>query len=50
MNKYNQEEDLLRFNISPKFEETNQEVLTYSVDEDGINFAWETARIEIPIK
>ena len=48
--KYNQEEDLLRFNISPTFEETNQEVLTYSVDEDGINFAWETARIEIPVK
>lgn len=48
--KYSQENDLLRLNIKPEFENKNQEVLTYSVDEDGINFAWETARIEIPVK
>jgi len=48
--KYKQEDDLLRLNVTPEFKNENQEVLTYSVDEDGINFAWETARIEIPVK
>lgn len=46
---YNQEEDVLRVDITPKFVDDNQEQLLYSVGENSINFAWEKARLTIPI-
>ena len=49
-NSYNQDEDLMRLNIKPTFVEENQEVLKFKVSEKGIKFAWEKARIFIPIK
>lgn len=47
---YNQEEDALRVDISPKFVEDSQEQLQYSVKDGSINFAWEKARIEIVVE
>ena len=47
---YNQKEDVLRLNISPKFVEENQEMLEYSIGEKTINFAWEKVRFVIPIE
>jgi hypothetical protein len=46
---YNQEEDALRVNITPKFTDDNQEQLKYSVEENTIEFAWEKARLTIPV-
>jgi hypothetical protein len=48
-NKYNQENDLLRFNVTPSFGNENQEILTYSIDNDGINLAWEEVVLSIPV-
>ena len=46
---YNEDEDVVRFNITPEFVKENQEVLNYEVSNDGIIIAWEKARIFIPI-
>jgi len=47
---YNQEEDILRMIINPKFVKENMEILSYVVVENGIEFGWEKARVFIPIK
>ncbi|MEN8125843.1 MAG: DUF2911 domain-containing protein [Bacteroidota bacterium] len=48
-NDYKQDNDALRANITPKFVSENQEQLIYSVDKNAIHFAWEKARLEIPV-
>jgi len=47
---YNQEEDILRMIINPKFVKENMEILSYVVVENGIEFGWEKAHVFIPIK
>ncbi len=46
---YKQEEDALRVNVTPEFVGDNQEQLNYSIGENAINFAWEKARLTIPV-
>ena len=48
--KYKEKEDALRVDIQPTFVTDNQEQLKYSVDSNSINFAWEKARISIPVE
>lgn len=48
--KYKEEEDALRINISPDFVSENQEQLNYSVKDNSIIFAWEKARLTIPVQ
>ncbi len=47
---YKQSQDALRVNIKPEFVEDTQEMLSYSIDDDSINFAWDKARLSIPVK
>jgi hypothetical protein len=47
---YNQEDDVLRMIINPKFVKDNLEMLSYVVVENGVEFGWEKARVFIPIK
>lgn len=46
---YKQDEDALRVNITPEFVKDTQEQLLYSIDGNAINFAWDKARLTIPI-
>jgi len=46
---YKKEEDALRVSSTPNFVSDNQEQLLYSVGENSINFAWEKARLTIPV-
>jgi len=48
--KYKEKKDALRVDIQPTFVNDNQEQLKYSVDNNSINFAWEKARISIPVE
>ena len=47
---YKESEDALRVNIKPEFSDENQEALAYSVGKNAIQFAWEKARLTIPVK
>lgn len=47
--KYDEKEDALRVNIKPEFVSENQEKLNYSVTDNSIVFAWEKARLTIPV-
>lgn len=47
---YTEAEDALRVDVAPEFVEDNQEQLMYAVGEDGILFAWEKARLNIPVE
>jgi hypothetical protein len=46
---YKQEEDALRINVTPSFVNDTQEQLLYSIGDNTIDFAWEKARLAIPI-
>jgi hypothetical protein len=46
---YIEAEDVARLNVAPTFIKENQEELTYSVGKSSIDFAWEKARLSIPI-
>lgn len=46
---YKEEEDALRVDIAPEFVDDVQEQLEYSVDDEGINFAWDKVRLFIPV-
>lgn len=46
---YNKDEDIVRLTITRKFVDENQEMLTYKVGDKGIFFAWEKARLLIPV-
>ncbi|MDH5379397.1 MAG: DUF2911 domain-containing protein [Cyclobacteriaceae bacterium] len=47
---YNEENDIVRINIMPTWADEIQERLEYSVSDNAINFAWEKARLSIPIE
>lgn len=46
---YSESDDVVRIEITPTFVETNQEQLSYSIGKGTIDFAWEKARLSIPI-
>jgi hypothetical protein len=46
---YDQKQDVVRLEIAPKFVSENQEALDYSVSAKSVDFAWEKARLSIPI-
>lgn len=47
---YKAEKDVLRVDVKPEWMQESQEELSYSIDQDNnLVFAWETARLVIPI-
>ena len=46
---YDEKQDALRLNIKPEWTDANQEQLEFSVGKSAINFAWENARLSIPV-
>jgi len=46
---YDKSNDLLRLEIAPNFVDENQEMLTYTISDKGIEMAWEKARVFIPV-
>lgn len=46
---YTEENDVVRVEVSPEWSEENQERLTYTIEADGLGFAWEKARLTVPI-
>ncbi|MCF6167585.1 DUF2911 domain-containing protein [Lutibacter sp.] len=46
---YNKNEDIVRLNVTPKFVDTNQETLTYTIVENGVQLAWGKMRIVLPV-
>ncbi|MDZ7614956.1 MAG: DUF2911 domain-containing protein [Flavobacteriaceae bacterium] len=49
-NGYSESNDALRVNIKPEMVGTLQEQLEFKVGKTGIDFAWEKARLNIPVK
>ena len=49
-NGYDEANDLMRFNVKSKMADQNEELMTFSVNNNGVEFAWEKARFLIPIK
>ncbi len=47
--KYDQKQDALRLNIKPEWVDEVQEQLSYSISENLIIFAWEKAKLSIPL-
>lgn len=47
---YSKSDDALRLKIQPEWVNDVQEQLMYAVDNSGIVFAWEKARIKIPVE
>lgn len=47
---YSESDDALRFKTQPEWVNDVQEQLMYAVDNSGIVFAWEKARIKIPVQ
>lgn len=47
---YTEADDALRLNIQTEFVANVQEQLMYAVDNSGIVFAWDKARINIPVE
>lgn len=46
---YDKSDDLLRLEITANFVDENQEILTYTIRDKGIEMAWEKARVFIPV-
>lgn len=46
---YSEADDALRVMVKPDFDTAVQEQLMYAVDNSGIVFAWEKARLHIPV-
>jgi len=46
---YNKDEDIVRLTVPRKLVDDNQEVLEFAIVETGIKFAWENARLVIPV-
>jgi len=46
---YNKDDDIARLTVIRNFVDENQEILSYTIGEKGINFAWEKARLMIPV-
>jgi hypothetical protein len=49
-NGYSEANDALRVNVKPEMVGTLQEQLEFKVGKTGIEFAWEKARLTIPVK
>ncbi len=47
--KYDESEDALRVDFTPEFGDENQEQLFFGVMDDSILFAWEKAKLTIPV-
>lgn len=47
---YDKKEDALRLSVKPDFVGEVQEQLMYAVDNSGIVFGWDKARLKIPVK
>ncbi len=47
--EYDAKDDLVRYEVVPQSQETNQERLMYSVENNSIIIRWEKTKIEIPI-
>lgn len=47
---YTPDHDVVRIEVSPEWVEENEERLKYSVGENAIHFAWEKARLTIPVE
>lgn len=46
---YDEAQDVLRLNVTPRWVDENQERLTYSISDSTLNFAWEKVRISLDI-
>jgi len=46
---YKENEDVARVEVTPSFVKSNQEVLSYSIGKNTIDFAWEKVRLSIPV-
>lgn len=49
-NSYNENDDIIRLEVTPQFVDENQEELSYELTNDGIAIAWEKVRLLIPVK
>ena len=49
-NGYSEENDQLRLELEANTTDENTELLSFTVTETGIKFAWEKVTIEIPIE
>lgn len=47
---YDENEDAVRLEIVPSFVDDVQEALNYSVGKSSVDFAWEKARLSIPVE
>lgn len=47
---YSEAEDALRVMVKPEFDDEVQEQLMYGVDNSGIVFAWDKARLHLPVE
>ena len=47
---YAESDDALRVSIKPEMVDDNQEELMYAIANEGILFAWEKARLNIPVE
>ncbi len=47
---YTEADDALRVSVEPQMVDDNQEELMYAVANEGILFAWEKARLNIPVE
>jgi len=48
-NGYSEENDLIRLKVNPKKDDNSFEQMAFSVEKNGVQFAWEKARVLIPI-
>lgn len=46
---YDEENDIVRVGVTPTWADDVQERLNYEVSDNSINFAWEKARLSIPV-
>jgi hypothetical protein len=49
-NGYSADNDLFRMKVKPKFADESVEQMGFKVGEKAIGFAWEKARLKIPVK
>jgi len=47
---YDEKQDAARVEVAPTFVDENQETLMYAIGEKSVDFAWEKARLSIPIE
>lgn len=48
--KYDEREDILRFNLTPEFVDSHQERLMYLIQNDTLTMAWEKIKINMLLK